>query len=95
MPTSLRLAPLVAVIGGLLIPGYAFAQKEQEARVARLDEGISVRVAPTWKSRPLAGSTKLELTVTDGAVLRMAVYFTVESRRSVSDAPRSPRAPGR
>jgi hypothetical protein len=86
MPTTLRLALLLAVIGGVLIPGSAFAQKEQEARVARIDEGISVRVAPTWKSRPLAGSTKLELTVTEGAVLRMAVYFTVESRRSVSDA---------
>ena len=86
MPNQLRLAPLVAVIGGLLIPGFAFAQKEREARVVRIDEGISVRVAPTWQSRPLAGPMKLELTVTDGAVLRMAVYVTVESRRSVSDA---------
>jgi len=86
MPCKLRRLPLAAVLGGLLIPGSAFAQKEQEGRVVRIDEGISVRVARTWQSRPLAGSTKLELTVTDGALLRMAVYFTVESRRSVSDA---------
>jgi hypothetical protein len=86
MNTTLRLVPLVAVFGGLLIPIYAFAQKEQEARAVRLGDGINVRVAPSWQSRTLAGPTKLELTVTDRAVLRMAVYFTVESRRSVSDA---------
>lgn len=84
--SNLRLASLVAAIGGLLFPDSTVAQQEQAARAVRIDEGISVQVAPIWQSRPLAGSTKLELTVTDGTVLRMAVYVTVENRRSPSDA---------
>ena len=83
--SQLRFAPLVAIIG-LLITGSTAAQQEKAPRTVRLDEGISVPVAPIWKSRPLAGSTKLELTVADGPLLRMAVYFTVEKRRSPSDA---------
>jgi hypothetical protein len=77
---------LVAILGLLLIPDSILAQKEQEARAVRIDEGITVQVAPIWKSRSLAGSTKLELTAADGPLLRMAVYFTVEKRRSPSDA---------
>ncbi len=85
MPT-LRLAPVLAVVGAFLVPGPAFAQKEPEARTIRLDEGISVRVPPIWQSRTLAGPTKLELTVSEGSALRMIVYFTVEKRRSALDA---------
>src|SRR5260370_27077314 len=81
-----RLVSLVAILGLLLIPDSILAQKEQEARVVRIDVGITVPVAPIWKSRSLAGSTKLELTAADGPLLRMAVYFTVEKRPSPSDA---------
>src|SRR5260370_664634 len=61
-----RLVSLVAILGLLLIPDSILAQKEQEARVVRIDVGITVPVAPIWKSRSLAGSTKLELTAADG-----------------------------
>ncbi len=84
--SHLRLASLVAIVGALLIPGAILAQKEQETQTIRIDEGISVQVAPIWKSRQLAGSTKLELTVVEGSALRMVVYFSVEKRRSPSDA---------
>src|SRR5260370_14997814 len=84
--SHVRLVSLVAIRGLLLIPDAILAQKEQEARAVRIDEGITVQVAPIWKSRSLAGSTKLELTAADGPLLRMAVYFTVEKRRSPSDA---------
>ena len=64
MATTLRFVLLVAAFGGLLIPLSAFAQKEQGARAVRLDEGINVRVAPTWKARTFAaGTTRLEFTV--------------------------------
>ena len=78
----------LAAAAALLIPASGVAQQEKEARPIRLDEGISVQVAPPWRSRqlPPSGTTKLELTVADGGALRMAVYFTVEKRRSPADA---------
>ncbi len=84
--SHLRLACLVALTGGLLIPDALLAQKEQAKQTIRLDEGISVQVDPIWKSRQLAGSTKLELSIIEGSALRMVVYFSVEKRRSPSDA---------
>ena len=85
--SRLRLASLAAALAGLLIPGSASAQQEKTPRTVRLDEGISVQVAPLWQARTLkGGSTKLELLVADGPLLRMAVYFTVEKRRSPTDA---------
>jgi hypothetical protein len=81
-----RLASLAAAIGGLLLPCSIAAQQAQGTRAVRIDQGISVRVAPLWQSRPLTGSTKLELTVAEGPALRMAVYVTVENRRTASDA---------
>ena len=84
--SHLRLAPLAAAIGVLLIAHSTAAQQEKPARTIRLDDGISVPIAPLWQFRALKGSTKLELTVAEGPLLRMAVYFTVEKRRSASDA---------
>ena len=85
-----RVLPLALVAGALLIPSLALAQqreKENEPRVVQLADGISVRVTPIWTVRPLkAGPTKLELSVVEGSALRMVVYFTVEGRRSKSDA---------
>ncbi len=85
--SHLRLASLLA-LGALLIPASALAQEEKGPRIVRLDEGITVRISPLWQSHPLAqnGATKLELIVSEGTALRMAVYFTVEKRRDASDA---------
>jgi hypothetical protein len=82
-----RLAALVAAIGGSLIPCSTSAQQERSAREVTIDDGIRVQVAPIWRSRqlPSSGTTKLELTAADGPLLRMAVYFTVEKRRSPAD----------
>src|SRR5262245_60109008 len=84
---AFRVTSLAVIAVALLVPSLALAQKEKEPGVVRLAEGISVRVAPIWTSRPsAAGPTKLELSVVDVSALRMVVYFTVEARRSPSDA---------
>ncbi|HYK42207.1 MAG TPA: hypothetical protein VE007_07425, partial [Thermoanaerobaculia bacterium] len=87
MPNS-RVGSLATALAALLLPAALLAQKDERAQTVRLDEGITVQVAPLWRSRPLppSGPTKLELTVADGPLLRMAVYFTVEKRRDAADA---------
>ena len=84
---AFRIAPLAAAVGALLGPSLSLAQNEKEGRSIPLDKDITVRVAPLWSSRTFAsGPTKLELSVIEGSALRMVVYFTVEKRRSPSDA---------
>lgn len=77
---------LLLILLTFLISGPVLAQKEKATRAVRIDEGINVQVSPIWQSRGLTGPTRLELTIADGSALRMVVYFTVENRRSASDA---------
>ena len=80
--------PSLLALAALLIATATPAQQEKAARTVRLDEGITIPIAPLWQYRQLApsGATKLELTIAEGTALRMAVYITVEKRRSASDA---------
>ncbi|MEO8191243.1 MAG: hypothetical protein ABI682_12955 [Acidobacteriota bacterium] len=84
----LRPASLLLALAALLIATTAPAQGEKAPRTVRLDEGITIPIAPLWQYRQLApsGATKLELTIADATSLRMAVYITVEKRRNASDA---------
>ena len=85
MPSRLRLAAVALFAAAPLLSQSDSSGKE--SRSVRVDEGISVRVPPLFSTRSFEkGTTRLELTVSEGPVLRSVVYVTVEKRRSPQDA---------